>query len=501
MTSEIIHGLFSIFAVGPIAGIVFGIICGLFFGALPGLASIMAVAIILPMTFYLSPIVAIPMLLGVYKAGIFGGSISAILINTPGAPGSVCTTFDGYPLAKEGKGGKALNMALISSVLGDTFSDLVLIIVAAPLSIIALKAGPAERFTLMIFALTVVGSVSGPSLIKGLISCALGLWVVTIGISEVTGSVRFTFGLSSLTAGITFIPMLIGLLVLPEIITQASVKEKGERVHLKKSANPDNNRVTWSDFRGTIKTIWKSSLIGTAIGALPGMGSTIATFLAYGEAKRSSRHPEKFGHGSLEGVAAAEASNNAVCGATMIPLLTLSIPGDDVTAVLMGAFLIQGITPGPAIFFEHTRVIYGIYGGLLLCNLCNFVLAKAGFPFWIRLANSPKYIVFSLVTIFCFLGAYAINQSIFDIFILILFGLAGYCMRKAEFSPAAFIIGFILGPFMERSLDQALTLSDGSLAIFFTRPISALFLLLAVASLVSLTRRRLKPQTEEKDEQ
>jgi putative tricarboxylic transport membrane protein len=454
----------------------------------------MAVAIMLPMTFYVSPLVAIPMLLGVYKAGIFGGSISAILINTPGAPGSVCTTLDGYPLAKEGKGGKALNMALLASVLGDTFSDLVLIFVAAPLSIIALKAGPAERFTLMLFALTIVGSVSGPSLVKGLISCALGLWVATIGFAEVTGSMRFTFGIPSLTAGITFIPMLIGLLALPEVMNQVGIGLKGGRIHLKKSANRDDNRVTWAEFRATLPTIWKSSLIGTFIGAMPGMGSTIATFMAYGEAQRSSKHPERFGKGSLEGIAAAEASNNAVCGATMIPMLTLSIPGDDVTAILMGAFLIQGITPGPTIFYEHTRIIYGIYGGLLLCNLFNFIIARIGFPLWIRLANSPKHLVFSFVTILCFVGSYTFNQSLFDILTLVIFAIVGYFMRKWQFSPAAFIIGFILGPFMERSLDQAMTLSDGSIMIFFTRPIAALFLLLAIVSTVSIVRRRLKTQ-------
>jgi putative tricarboxylic transport membrane protein len=494
MASEIVSGLLSIFSVGPLTGILIGIVIGLFFGAVPGIACIMAVAIMLPMTFYVSPLFSIPMLLGVYKAGIFGGSISAILINTPGAPGSVCTTLDGYPLAKEGKGGKALNMALLASVLGDTFSDLVLIFVAAPLSIIALKAGPAERFTLMLFALTIVGSVSGPSLLKGLISCALGLWVATIGFAEVTGSMRFTFGIPSLTAGITFIPMLIGLLALPEVMNQVGIGRKGGRIHLKKSANRDDNRVTWAEFKATLPTIWKSSLIGTFIGAMPGMGSTIATFMAYGEAQRSSKHPERFGKGSLEGIAAAEASNNAVCGATMIPMLTLSIPGDDVTAILMGAFLIQGITPGPTIFYEHTRIIYGIYGGLLLCNLFNFIVARIGFPLWIRLANSPKHLVFSFVTILCFVGSYTFNQSLFDVLTLVIFAIVGYFMRKWQFSPAAFIIGFILGPFMERSLDQAMTLSDGSIMIFFTRPIAALFLLLAIISTVSLVRRRLKTQ-------
>ena len=492
MINEIISGLLSIFAIGPITGIMAGILTGLLFGAIPGIAGIMAIAIVLPMTFYLSPIVGIPMLLGVYKAGTFGGSIPAILIRTPGAPPAVCTTFDGYPLAKQGKGGKALHMALIASVLGDTFSDLVLIFVAAPLSVLALKAGPAERFTLIFFALTVVGSVSGPSLIKGLISCAMGLLIATIGISEVTGSNRFTFDISLLIGGISYVPMLIGLLALSEVIGQVGLAGTGKEIYLKKSNKRNDNRVTWPEFKATIKTIWKSSLIGTFIGALPGMGSTIAAFMAYAEAKRTSKHPEMFGKGALDGIAAPEAANNAVCGATMIPLLTLGIPGDDVTAILMGAFMIQGITPGPNVFFDHTKIIFGIYSGLLLCNVFNYFISKNGFPIWIRLANSPKYIVFSIVTILCFVGSFAINQSLFDVSILVIFAILGYFMKKVEYSPAAFIIGFILGPIFERNLDQALTLSDGSLMIFITRPVSALFLLLAFISAGSLIRRRFK---------
>jgi len=492
MINEIFSGLLSIFSIGPITGILIGILTGLLFGAIPGIAGIMAIAIILPMTFYLSPIVGIPMLLGVYKAGTFGGSIPAILIRTPGAPPAVCTTFDGYPLAKQGKGGKALHMALIASVLGDTFSDLVLIFVAAPLSVLALKAGPAERCALLFFALTIVGSVSGPSLIKGLISCAIGLWLATIGISGVTGSTRFTFNISFLIGGISYIPMIIGLLALSEVIIQVGLAGTGREIYLKKSNKRDDNRVTWPEFKANIKTIWKSSLIGTSIGALPGLGSTIAAFMAYAEAQRSSKNPEKFGKGTLEGIAAPEAANNAVCGATMIPLLTLGIPGDDVTAILMGAFMIQGITPGPSIFFEHTRVIFGIYAGLLLCNLFIYTIAKNGFPIWIRLANSPKYIVFSIVTILCFVGSYAINQSLFDVSTLVIFGLLGYFMKKMEYSPAALIIGFILGPIFERTLDQSLTLSDGSLMIFITRPVSAIFLLLAVIAIGSLVKKRIK---------
>lgn len=491
MGNEIISGLLSVFALGPLLGIAAGISLGLIFGAIPGIAGVMAVAVILPMTFYFDPIIGIPMLLGIYKAGVFGGSISAILINTPGAAPAFLTAIDGHALTKKGQAGKALNTALIASVIGDTLSDLILILVAAPLSIVALKAGPIERLFLLIFAVTVVGSISGSSMVKGLLSCAIGLFLATVGISNITGTSRFTFGITDLTGGITFIPMLIGVLVMPEVLK--TIRRKDEDVKdakYVKSANPEDNKLTWPEFRSIIKTILKSTGIGTFIGCLPGIGSSTASFLAYGEAKRSSKTPEKFGKGSLEGIAAAESANNAVCGATMIPMLTLGIPGDDVVAILMGAFLIQGITPGPTIFFEHTRVIYGIYGGLLLCNLFNYLLGRAGFRFWIRLSNVPKNLVFACVTVFAIVGSYTVNQSMFDILILIIFMLVGYAMNELEFNPAAFVIGFILSPFLEQSLDQAMTIVNNNVLLFFYKPFTWVFVALTFLSIWSTIKQK-----------
>lgn len=493
MIGEAFSGLISIFSLGPITGIAVGILTGLVFGAIPGISGIMAIAILLPMTFYVSPLIGIPMLLGIYKAGIFGGSISAILLNTPGAPPAVCTAMEGYPLTRKGKAGKALNTALTASVVGDTFSNLLLIFVAAPLSIITLKAGPAERFSIIVLALTVVGSISGPSIIKGVISCGLGIWISTIGISETTGATRFTFGSPELTAGISLIPMVIGLLCLPEVIRQVSLLPTSKAFQrLTRSAKREDNRLTWAEFKYCFRTMVKSSLIGSFLGAMPGLGASPAAFMAYSEAHRSSKEPDKFGDGALDGLAAPEAANNATTGAAMIPMLTLGIPGDDVTAILMGAFMIQGITPGPTIFFEHTGLIYGIYGGLLLCDLMLYIIAKSGFNLWIKLSQLPKHLIFSCVTIFCFVGAYSINQSLFDILTLILFGIIGFFMKRLDFSAGAFIIGFILGPIWERAFDQAMVTSDGSFMIFLTRPISVVFLLLALGSVISITRTRMK---------
>lgn len=493
--SMIISGLLSALAPGPILGIAGGVIIGILFGAIPGISGIMGIALLLPLTFYLDPIIGIPMLLGIYKAGIFGGSISAVLLNTPGAPPAVCTAMEGYPMTRQGKAGKALHTALSASVFGDTFSNLLVIFIAAPLAMMALNIGPAEQFCLIVLALTVVGTISGPSLIKGIICAALGIMISTIGFSETTGAARFTFGSEYLTTGVSLIPMVIGLLCLPEVIHQVGL---GAKKHMQYvftlSKNPEDNRMTLKEFVHCLPVMLRSSIIGSILGALPGIGASPAAFMAYSEARRTSKTPEKFGHGAIEGLAAPEAANNATTGAAMIPMLTLGIPGDDVTAVLLGAFVIQGITPGPTIFQEHGHMVYGIYGGLLLCDLLLYYIAKMGFSTWIRLAQLPKWMIFSAVTVFCFVGAYSINQSMFDILCLILFGILGYFIRKYGFSAGAMIIGFILGPLWERAFDQAMVLSDGSLFIFIERPIAGVLLVLSLLSGIgiAISRVRLK---------
>lgn len=492
MLENILSGLGSILTPGPLAGIAGGTAVGLFFGAIPGISGIMAIAILLPMTFYVSPLIGIPMLLGIYKASIYGGSISAILLNTPGAPPAVCTCMDGYPLTQRGQARKALDVSLKASVFGDVTSALLLIFVAAPLSTITLKAGPAEQFSLIVLALTVVGTVSGPSLLKGILCCCLGILVSTIGISESTGATRFIFGFESLTAGISLIPMIIGLLCLPEIVHQVSLGSKAGRSVFAFSDKKEDNVLSWKEFKSLLPVLFKSSAIGSFLGAMPGIGSSPAAFMAYSEAKRGSAHPEEFGKGALAGIAAPEAANNAVTGSAMIPMLTLGIPGDDVTAILMGAFMIQGIAPGPTIFYEHTELVYGIYAGLLMCDVFLFYIAKFGFRFWIRLSQCPKHVIFSAVTVFCFVGAYSINQNVFDLLTLILFGIVGFFFRRYDFSPAAFIIGFILGPLWERAFDQVMVLSDGDITVIFRRPFSATLLGLALITGLSIAYNRHK---------
>lgn len=493
MFDNILHGFSSIFAIGPIAGIIAGIMVGIVFGAIPGISAIMAIAIMLPLTFYVDPIIGITMLLAVYKAGIYGGSISAILINTPGAAASFLTAQDGHALTKQGKAGKALNISLYSSITGEMLSTLVLIFVAAPISLISLQAGPIERVFLLLFAFTVIGSVSGESISRGLLSCCLGMLVAMVGMSTITGASRFTFGYVELMNGFTFMPMLIGVLVMPEVIkTIQNRKNPNVNIQFTESPKPEDNRISWKEYKSVFGTIIKSSGIGTFIGALPGLGSSTASFLAYGEAKRCSKNPEKFGKGSIRGIAAAESANNAVCGASMIPMLTLSIPGDDVAALLMGAFIIQGITPGPTIFFEHTNVIYAIFAGFLITDFFLLFIAKSGFKFWTKVASVPRHYIFPCVTLFAFTGSFTVNQELNDILILILFTVFGYGMRLSGLNPAAFIIGVILTPFLEQNIDQAVAIVGDQYHLFFASPFAWIFTALSVLSVYSTMRQRKK---------
>ena len=451
MFADICTGLISTLTPETIGAVALGIFTGLMFGAIPGISGIMAISILLPLTFYVSPLVGIPMLLGIYKASMFGGSITAVLLNTPGAPPAVCTAMDGYPLTKQGKAGKGLNAALVGSVFGDTFSNILLICVAAPLSYLTLKVGPVEQCSLILLALTVVGSISGSSILKGILCAGVGILLATVGVSGTTGAMRFTFENENLMSGIALIPMVIGLLCLPEVIHQAcsGIRKTFEQQF---DLSGENGRLSWQEIKSRIPVLLRSSIIGSVIGAMPGLGASPAAYMAYSEAQRTSKHPEQFGKGAIEGVMAPEAANNAVTGSAMIPLLTLGIPGD-----------------------------------ILL-----YVIAKLGFRVWVRITQLPKHIIFSTVTIFAFVGTYSINQNLFDILCLILFGILGYGMRRFQFPAGPMIIGFILGPLLESAFDQTMTLSDGSFMIFLTHPFSVVLLLLTVAAVFSIARARLR---------
>jgi putative tricarboxylic transport membrane protein len=464
-------------------------------GAIPGLTGAMAIALIIPMTFTMSPSVAIPMLLGIYKGGIFGGSIPAILLNTPGSPASAATAIDGYALTKQGRGLKALKTALYGSFVGDTFSDLCLLFVAAPLATLALKCGPADYSAIIIFSLTIIAAVSGKSLVKGMIAAALGLFFAMVGLDPILGTTRLTFGSAAMSGGVNLLPMLIGLLAMSEVFSQMAQLATGAKAQQSvdyKSLGRKENKLAWTEIKSLLKPVFRASVMGTLIGALPGIGPSTAAFLGYSEAKRTSKHPERFGKGALEGVASAEAGNNAVCGANLIPLLSLGIPGDIVAAVLVGAFMIQGMRLGPLLIKEQPDVVYSILLGLIICNLAYRFFGTFFIRFAVKTTKTPKIILLPIVSVLCIAGAYGVRGGIFDVKVMFVFGVLGFVLQRHGFTLPATLIAFILEPMLENSFRQAMILHDWDLTVFVTRPVSAIFLVLTVFSVISTVRRARK---------
>jgi len=468
-----------------------GVLIGAIVGAIPGMSTPMGVALVLPFTFTMEPVTGILLLLGVYKGGLYGGSITAILIKAPGTPAASCTVLDGYPLTQKGQARKALDMALYASCFADFVSNMSLILLAGILASLALKFGPPEFFTLILFSLTIIAGVSGDSLVKGIASASLGLMFAVIGLDTVYGTNRFLFGNWNLMGGLSFIPVLIGLFALPEII-RFFVNGAADRV---KSAAMRGGGAGLADFKRCFKSILRGSLIGVGLGAIPGIGGAPSAFLSYSEARRTSRNRDGFGKGELEGVAAAEAGNNGVAGATMIPLLALGVPGDVITAIILGAFMIHGLRPGPLLFVENISLIYALFIGIMLSSLYLFIVGKFTIRLISRIAEVPKRILYPIVLLLCLFGTFAINNNMFDVLVMLLMGCLGYVMMLCRFPAPPFLIAFILGPLLEDNFRQSLILSDGGIDILFRSPICILFWILTVVSVVFLVngRRRTIP--------
>jgi len=476
-----------------VLAITLGVALGMILGAIPGISGFMAIPLILPFTFYMNPIMAIAMLMAISKASIYGGSISAILLNIPGTDAAAATMLDGYELTKQGKSGKALTMALYASVIGDTSSDLALLLVAGPIALIALKFGPPEFTMIVLFSLGIIGVIASESPIKGLIAAAGGLFLATFGLDPVSSSRRFCFGVLELDSGIQMFPLFLGLLVVSEIFVQLEGRLKpGVESHVHRSVNVEDSRVSLTELRRCLKTIFRSTAIGTILGSLPGIGATVAAFTSYAEAKRASKHPEEFGRGSLEGVAAAEAGNNATCGANLIPLVTLGIPGNATAAIVLGAFMIHGLTPSPFLMRDHAPMLYALFVTLLISNVFVFGIAHVFLKFASRVREIPKQILLPPILILCVVGSYAFNSSIFDVKVMLGLGLLGYIMKKYGYSTPTMAIAFILGGMFEKKLRQSLVISGGSISIFFMRPISLLFLFLTIIFITILVLRERK---------
>ncbi len=463
-----------------------GVVIGTIIGAIPGMTVTMGVALTLPFTFNMHPAVGILLLLGVYKGGVYGGSITAILIKTPGTPAASCTVLDGYPMSQKGEARKALDMALYASCFADFVSNISLILFAGLLASFALRFGPPEYFTLIVFSLTIIAGIAGQNMAKGMISAGLGLLLATIGLDLVYGTKRFVFEEVELMAGLNFIPVLIGLFALPEIINFYAKKfeERGDVQAL------SGTHATFSEFRKCFKSIFRGSIIGVVLGAIPGIGGAPAAFLSYSEAQRTTKNPKaRFGDGEIEGVAAAEAGNNGTCGATLIPLLALGVPGDIVTAVILGAFMIHGLQPGPLLFQDNLDLIYALFIGIMISSIFLFIVGKSAIRIFSHVVLLPNKILFPMVLVLCVYGGYAVNNNPFDILVMLLIGLIGFGMLRADIPAAPFLIAYVLGPLLEDNFRQSLLLSQGGLEIFVRNEICWIFWGLTALVVFILIRR------------
>lgn len=476
-----------------------GVSGGIIVGALPGLTGSVGIILLLPFLFYVDAANALIMLSGMFCGAMYGGAISAILVATPGTPSAAATMLDGYPLAQKGEAGKAIGVATIASTSGGIISMVFLILIAPQLARFGLRFGPPEYFALICFALTIIASVSAASLVKGLIAGFLGLLVASIGLDPLMGYSRFTFGVPRLLTGFPMLPVLIGVFAISQLLVQ--LENVGKRITIPeqrvKKVLPSR-----SELKGLFKVIIPTSVLGTFLGIIPGTGGAIASFWAYSEAKRFSKHPETFGTGNIHGIAAPEAANNGTTGGALVPLLTLGIPGDVITAVMLGALMVVGIRPGPMLFREHPEVINSLFVALILAQLLILVLGLASVRVLPKVLKTPSQILFPIIMALCFIGAFSLNNSRYDMLIALVFGGVGYFLKKYGFPPASFILGVILGPLAEGHLGRALVTSRGDWAILFRPPITTVFYILAVLSILyalkgsDLVKRRVSESSD-----
>jgi putative tricarboxylic transport membrane protein len=458
-----------------------GVLIGTLVGVLPGLGPGGGMAILLPVTFYVPPLSTIIMLAGVYYGAQYGGSTTSILLNIPGEPASIVTCLDGYQMARQGRAGPALGISAFGSFIAGTLGTLGIMVLAGPLVRFALKFGPPEYFSLMILGLIILSFLSSKSLMKSIAMSALGLILSYVGMDSIAGDPRFTFDIDELFTGIPIIPMVMGLFGIAEVMENLEHSVKGSifKTHLK------GLLPTMRDWADSIGAILRGSAIGFFLGILPGGGAMLASFVSYATEKRLSRHPERFGKGAIEGVAGPESANNSGSSGALIPLLTLGIPSNIATGVLFAGFLIHNITPGPLLLKEHPDMFWGIITSMYTGNVILLILNLPLIGFWVRMLQISFNKLFPMIILFCLIGVFSLNYAVFDILLMILFGVVGYIMRKCKYESPPLVLAFILGPRLEQSLRQSLLLSRGDPAIFFSRPISAACLIIAVVLLIT----------------
>jgi putative tricarboxylic transport membrane protein len=459
----------------------FGCLMGTLVGVLPGLGPTAAIALLLPTTFHFTPVSAIITLSGIYYGAMYGGSTTSILVNIPGEAASVVTTLDGYKMALDGRAGPALGIAAFGSYIAGTLSIVGLMFLAPPLARAALAFGPPEYFALMCLGLTILIYLASGSIIKALMMAALGLVIGCIGADMLTNVHRFTLGIPELMDGVGLIPLVMGLFGISEVLLNIEVQVKQE-ILKGKIKNLLPNLQEW---RASACPILRGTLIGFLLGILPGSGATISSFVSYAVEKKVSKHPEKFGSGAIEGVAGPESANNAATGGAFIPLFSLGIPSNPVMAVLLGALMIHGIVPGPNMMRQNPDLFWGVVVSMYVGNAMLLVLNLPLIGLWVRLLKVPYAILFPLILLFCLIGAYTVNNKIVDVYIMILFGIAGYLLRKFRYESAPLILAFVLGPLLEDALRQSLIISEGDPMIFFSRPISGTLFVIVILLFLS----------------
>jgi putative tricarboxylic transport membrane protein len=458
-----------------------GVVIGTLVGVLPGMGPVAAMSLLLPATFHISPVGAIIMLAGIYYGAQYGGSTTSILVNIPGEASSVMTCLDGYQMARQGRAGPALGIAAFGSFIAGTIGILGLVLIAPPLVNFALRFGPPEYFSLMVLGLTVLTFLTSASMVRALMMATFGLILGTVGLDTISGLTRFSFNIPELLDGVGLVPLVMGLFGISEVLLNIETKIRREVFTTKvKGLLPSKK-----DWAQSIGAIFRGTGIGFFLGILPGGGAVISSFASYAIEKRVSKNPERFGQGAIEGVAAPESANNSAAQTAFIPLLTLGIPSNVVMALLLGALIIHGLTPGPLLLSQHPELFWGVVASMYVGNAMLLALNLPLIGIWVQLLRVPYAILFPLIVLFCLIGAYSINNSSFDVAIMLIFGIIGYLMKKLSLEAAPLVLAFVLGPMMETALRQSLIKSKGSFSIFFTRPISAVCMIIALALMIA----------------
>lgn len=479
---ELITGFSGLMNVPTLLMMILGVSIGVMFGAVPGISCNMALIMFIPITFSMDANMAITLLLSVYTGGMSGGLVSSILLNIPGTPASVATSFDGHPMALRGEAGKALGVAILSSFIGGITSCIVLMFLAPTLANYAMKFGPFEYFSISIFSLTLIGGVSGKNMLKGLVAALFGMCISFIGLAPLTSVPRMTFGSHTLELGISDVAMMIGIFAVPELIQFIMEGDNADKEVLK-FKKIKGFGISLKEYFSHWKIILQSDLIGIGIGILPGIGGTVANFLSYSAAKKTSKDSKDFGKGTIDGVIAPETANNSSIGGALVTMLALGIPGSATTALLISALAMHGIQPGPMLFIRETNLIYTIFAAILISNLMMIIVETKGINLFARMLTIPKSILLTLVVMMCLVGAYVSSYSFFDVVCVVIFGIIGYLMQQVGLPRGAMILGFILGPIAEVNLQRALQSSRMSLTPLFTRPISLVFVIITIGSL------------------